>query len=130
MRRHTIVLAQVWPFASFLEVNGCRLGVDEGMTRFVPWSGSYWPIRDGQLIHGPLRKYDQATGHRAADWELEQNPPSPTVPEWYGYCHAWAAAAVTDREPVSTMMATGLGRPANSFGSRRPERNADRLPYG
>ncbi len=110
MRRHTLLLCVALGIVS--GHHELLAGVDEGMSRFVPWSGSYWPIRDGQLIQGPLRKYDQATGHRAAAWELDQNPPSPTVPEWYGYCHAWAAAAVTDREPVAAMMATGLdGRP-------------------
>ncbi len=112
MRRRAIVL--VWGIALGLTIGFQRLqaGVDEGMARFVPWSGSYWPIREGMLIHGPLRKYDQATGRRAAAWELDQNPPLPSVPEWYGYCHAWAAAAVTDKEPVSSMVAQDVaGRP-------------------
>jgi hypothetical protein len=40
--------------------------IDEGMARHVPWSGSYWPIRQGALILGPLTKYDRTTGHQAA----------------------------------------------------------------
>ncbi len=85
-----------------------QAGVDEAAARYMPWSGSYWPIRQGLLIRGPLRKYDRATGRRAADWELKENPPLAEVPDWYGYCHAWAAAAVMDREPVRSRSATGV----------------------
>ena len=85
-----------------------KAGVDEGMARYVPWSGSYWPICQGLLIRGPLNKYDRATGHRAASWEMQQNPPRGDMPTWFGYCHAWAAAAVTDREPIRTRNATDI----------------------
>jgi hypothetical protein len=82
-----------------------RAQVDQGSVRNAPWSGSYWPIRYGQLISGPLRKYDRITGHRAASWEMQQNPPSQEVPEWFGYCHAWSASSVLDREPTRSRQA-------------------------
>ncbi len=79
--------------------------VDEGSVRRVPWSGTYWPIRYGQLISGPLSKYDRITGHRAAAWEQQENPPSMEVPEWFGYCHAWSASSILDREPTQLRLA-------------------------
>lgn len=99
IRRGAILLISV--AALVLPSRGDAQGADdEAMARYVPWSGSYWPIRDGWLIQGPLRKYDLLTGHRASQREMQENPPSPTTPDWYGYCHAWSAAAVMDREPV------------------------------
>jgi hypothetical protein len=83
-------------------------GEDVGIARYIPWSGSYWPIGEGQLILGPLAKYDRATGLRAAVWEYQKNPPGPQVPPWFGYCHAWASASVMDREPIR--MRSGWGR--------------------
>ena len=91
-----------------LVASDARGGVDEGMARYVPWSGSYWPIRDGLLIRGPLQKYDRATGRQAAQWELQENPPLPQVPSWFGYCHAWAASAVLDREPIRRRQLTAI----------------------
>ena len=91
-----------------------QAGVDEGVTRYVPWSGSYWPIREGALIRGPLAKYDRITGRQAARWEFQENPPHGEVPEWFGYCHAWSAAAVLDHEPSRMQAAIGLdGAPVN-----------------
>ncbi len=82
-------------------------GVDEGISRHIPWSGYWWPIGKGELLE-PLRKYDRLTGKRAYWWELENKPPGPQVPPWHGYCHGWAAAAVTEEEPVSQRLAKGL----------------------
>ncbi|MCU0877898.1 MAG: DUF4384 domain-containing protein [Pirellulaceae bacterium] len=93
-----------------------RAGEDEGIARYVPWSGSYWPIGEGLLISGPLAKYDRATGHRAAAWEYQKNPPGSRVPEWFGYCHAWASAAVMDREPVRLRSAWSIDRRPLYFG--------------
>ena len=67
---------------------------------FKPWSGFWWPMRDGLLLK-PLEKYDRLTGHRAAEWERDHHPPGPNVPYWHGYCHAWASAAILDAEPVT-----------------------------
>jgi hypothetical protein len=89
-----------------------QAGEDGGVARYVPWSGSFWPIGQGLLIQGPLTKYDHATGRRAAAWEYEKNPPGLEVPPWFGYCHAWASAAVMDREPIRLRSMWGMdGRP-------------------
>lgn len=72
--------------------------VEEARVHNDIWSGYWWPIKDGELIN-PLSKYDKVTGKKAADWERKNNPPGPNVPEWYGYCHAWAASSVMEKEP-------------------------------
>jgi len=70
---------------------------DEAATSFYPWSGYWWPHRSGGLT-GPLSKYDQLLGTSAAAWERKEHV-SPDVPEWFGHCHAWSAASVTEKEP-------------------------------
>lgn len=81
--------------------------VDEGSVSKIPWSGSYWPKFQGKLITGPLTKYDQATGKRAAQVEYAASPPGPNVPKWHGYCHAWSCAAIINDEPTQPRTATG-----------------------
>jgi hypothetical protein len=71
-------------------------GTDEGQARFVPWSGPWWPGQKGGLLR-QLRKYDLLTGKQAASWEKTNNPRN--AAPWAGYCHAWAAAAMLEREP-------------------------------
>ena len=74
-------------------------GLERGIAAFTPWSGYWWPIREGRLLI-PLGKYDRLTGHTAAVWEKKHNPPGPNVPQWHGYCHAWSAASVLEDEPA------------------------------
>lgn len=74
-------------------------GVDEGSARAVPWSGYWWPMREGKLITGPLAKHDKLTGRNAAAWETEHAPSGESVPKWFGYCHAWSASAIMEKEP-------------------------------
>ncbi|MCA9241282.1 MAG: DUF4384 domain-containing protein, partial [Planctomycetales bacterium] len=73
---------------------------DHGKAEVAPWSGYWWPHRDGGLIN-PLTKYDQATGRDAAGWEKERLTGQIDPPRWHGYCHAWAAASVLEAEPRS-----------------------------
>jgi hypothetical protein len=72
---------------------------DDGRASLRPWSGYWWPHKDGGLT-GPLGKYDQVTGQRAAQWE-DQNHVSTNPPPraWFGHCHAWSAASVCEKEP-------------------------------
>jgi hypothetical protein len=63
----------------------------------VPWSGWWWPMKHGGL-QGPLGKYDHATGKNAKAWEVTNNPQE-GAKDWYGFCHAWAASAITEPEP-------------------------------
>jgi hypothetical protein len=76
-------------------------GVEKATARITPWSGYWWPIREGRLLV-PLTKYDLLTQRRAAEWERVHFPPGPEVPAWHGYCHAWAAASVLEAEPSPT----------------------------
>lgn len=102
--------------AAGLTVGMCVLGTasplvageDQGQVDRTPWSGYWWPHREGHIL-GPLAKYDQLTNKAAAAWERKQHPPGPTVPRWHGYCHAWAASAVREPEPVQSRVAKGSG---------------------
>jgi hypothetical protein len=77
-----------------------------------PWSGYWWPQREGE-IRGPLGKYDHLTGANATAWEDEHHPAGPQIRKWHGYCHAWAASAVMEREPTQPRVATHAGRRAS-----------------
>ena len=69
------------------------LVVEEGRAKVLPWSGSWWPHRSGNMLK-PLRKYDQLTGKQATGWEEKHHPSNQEVPRWHGYCHAWAASSM------------------------------------
>jgi len=81
--------------------------VEEGKTRFVPWSGYWWPHYEGRMISGPLAKYDQYSGRNAADREAQAHPRAGAA-KWHGYCHAWSAAAVVEKEPNNPFAVTPL----------------------
>ena len=83
--------------------------VDEGSAKHTPWSGYWWPIAKGELLQGPLQKHDTLTRRRAHQWERQHNPPGNNVPEWHGYCHGWAAAAILEREPREKVLNTSRG---------------------
>jgi len=96
-----------------------RDGFERGTARFTPWSGYWWPIREGRLLV-PLGKYDRLTGYKAAVWERKHNPPGPNVPQWYGYCHAWSAGSVLELEPTIRRMArTSFARLALDVGDQK-----------
>jgi len=82
-----------------------RASVEEGRTRVTPWSGDWWSMRRGRMCNGyrddmsPMRKHDRVTGAHASDWE-HRNHYDPDYPKWYGHCHAWAAAAISEVEPT------------------------------
>jgi len=73
-------------------------GAEEGKSKWVPFSGSFWPRSQGGLS-GPARAYDRLTGHRAAAWEIK-NHSSRGVQKWEGFCHAWSASTVLEDEPT------------------------------
>jgi hypothetical protein len=72
--------------------------IEQGRAEITPWSGYWWPIRQGGLT-APLSKYDLATGQRAVAWEKAHRPSDANVPEWFGFCHAWAASSIMEPEP-------------------------------
>ena len=85
--------------------------VESGQAKVIPWSGYWWPIRQGGLT-APLGKYDQLTGHQAAAWERQKHPSGPNVPQWFGFCHAWSASSVMEKEPTQPQTpASGGGQP-------------------
>ncbi len=90
----------------FLPALAASGAVEEGSAKETPWSGYWWPIAKGEL-QIPLSKYDQLTGAASAQWERQNHPPGPNVPRWHGYCHAWAASAVLEKEPKKVSQATG-----------------------
>src|SRR5436305_20426 len=72
-----------------------------------PWSGWWWPSHSGHLVPGyllgdpgALYKHDRISGKQAADWE-RKTPYHfmPGGPDWWGHCHAWAAASILEPEP-------------------------------
>src|SRR5207248_750665 len=84
---------------------------EEGKARKVPWSGYWWPVKQGAMVRpdGPLDKYDRFVGGgQAAGWERGKYKNQP-VADWWGYCHAWSAACVTETEPRSAVYATTAG---------------------
>src|SRR4051812_35502766 len=80
---------------------------DEGTATRMPWSGYWWPHNEGQM-RGPLAKYDLYTGEpNAVAWENKFHPTSNNKErEWWGYCHAWAAASVWEHEPTRPISLT------------------------
>jgi len=80
--------------------------VEQANADIVPWSGYWWPMRHGEIVK-PLTKYDQIAKSKAAAWERANNPSGPRVPQWYGYCHAWAASSITEKEPRKPIKVDG-----------------------
>lgn len=70
---------------------------DGGTASETPWSGYWWQHQSGGIT-GPLTAYDRLLGTQAAQWE-RQTHASPSVPGWFGHCHAWAASSVCEKEP-------------------------------
>ena len=73
---------------------------EHGVTSYKPWSGPWWPMRNGGL-NVPLGKYDKITGLASVAWENKHNLAGNfrELPGWYGFCHAWAAASILEKEP-------------------------------
>jgi four helix bundle protein len=98
-----ILLLSLLPFSSSL----AETLIDSAEADFIPWSGYWWPTNRGGLATGsgyrghpaPIEKYELLVkGSYPRDatlWELENNY-DPNAPHWYGLCHAWSSAAVTE----------------------------------
>jgi hypothetical protein len=77
--------------------------VDEAQAHKIPWSGSWYPVKDkaghktGLLPY--VRLYDRIVGNgQAGRWEA-QSPRYKSAQQWTGHCDAWSAAALTHPEP-------------------------------
>lgn len=95
---HTILLAALATLAA--AVGGTAAEVDSGTASTYPWSGYWWAHTEGGLT-APLSKYDQIYNTQAAAWENQAHVNAENVQEWFGHCHAWSAASVTEKEPRS-----------------------------
>jgi hypothetical protein len=71
---------------------------DSGTASEYPWSGFWWAHAEGGLT-APLAKYDQVFKTQAANWEQQVHVNAGNVQPWFGHCHAWSAASVTEKEP-------------------------------
>lgn len=83
-----------------------------GASDHIPWSGYWWPVHSGELLLGygphfnpsPCEKYDLVTyGFYPSTLTAYGSNPinkvyNSSAPSWWGFCHAWANAAVS--EPI------------------------------
>jgi Transglutaminase elicitor len=81
-----------------------------GQAVAAPWSGWWWPLLDSRNpnLYDPeqaLQAYDtyvvQTRGENPGtqQWEYDHQRTTDRAATWWGYCHAWAAAAVLEQEP-------------------------------
>jgi hypothetical protein len=84
----------------------CAQGVEEASATETPWSGWWWPAKVNHLVlgyrgePGALFKHDQVSGKQSAAWEQgTYYHSSPNGADWWGHCHAWAAASLLEKEP-------------------------------
>jgi Transglutaminase elicitor len=81
-----------------------------GQSVAAPWSGWWWPLLDSRNpnLYDPeqaLQAYDnyvvQTRGMNPGtqQWEYDHQRTTDRDATWWGYCHAWAAAAVLEQEP-------------------------------
>lgn len=89
--------------------------VEQGTAAIMPWSGWWWPSKTGNLVlgyrgeAGSLVKHDQLTGRQSSQWEQQTYTHfDPQGADWWGHCHAWAAAAVLEPEPLHDVYLGGM----------------------
>jgi hypothetical protein len=88
-----------------------NIGTDSGQLPAdkMVWSSWYWPWKDNlnpnlydnnQALH----KYDLYVGGTsdAQGWEYQNHGPPQDPKAWWGHCHAWAAAACWQKQPVQS----------------------------
>jgi len=99
-------------------------GQDSAEVSVQPWNGFWWPHMDGGMATGsarmssfpeprywddwlrffaPFDKYPMAFQEEPRgdlwQWEYEHHY-HPDGPSWWGHCNGWAAASVSEAEPV------------------------------
>ena len=92
-----------------------------GSVRKIPWPGSYWPYRDdsinarwaGPSSFSPAEKYEMAFQKPGVVAQISrqygQNTSfGPNPPAWFGLCHAWAPAAILEKEPTDPVTFNGV----------------------
>lgn len=80
-------------------------GVFKAQASHLPWRGYWFPQR-GQTIGPSLKKYDTyvkaKTGVNPNSANYERNHHAYSGEVWEGHCNGWAAAAILNKEPVSS----------------------------
>lgn len=141
--RATIVVALMIASLTLPFTGSASAETEQARVKNDPWSGYWWPISRGEIV-GPLSKYDSLSGSTSAAWERKNNPAGEHVPAWFGYCHAWAASAIMEKEPTEVVnyqsQALGIGDQkgllavchandvANSFGDRFGDKRGSEDP--
>lgn len=109
LRRLAVILAAT--AVTLILPSSAAAAQEYGSTAKWPWSGYWWPMLDNGYnlysANGPMQRYDQyltATGQRtgAQAWERANHYTSDQKNSWWGFCHAWAAAAILSPEPKAT----------------------------
>jgi hypothetical protein len=93
------------------------VGPQQGAANKTPWSGYWWPMLSTSTNlydnGGPLQKYDSylqnTTGTRggAQAWEQRNHATHVAANNWWGHCHAWAAASILTNTPPANFNAGG-----------------------
>jgi len=78
------------------------------------WSNWFWPFHnayDPNLYDEgeAMARYDAYdAGAAAQDWEYQHHGPPLNPAAWWGHCHAWAAAACWEEQPVEEKVLNGV----------------------
>jgi hypothetical protein len=79
------------------------------------WSSWYWPMKDSlnpNLYDNneAMYRYDLYAGGSsdAQRWEYNHHGPPQNPAGWWGHCHAWAAAACWEKQPVQSKTLNGV----------------------
>ncbi len=92
---------------------------DYGSSTTWPWAGWWWPQLDSQNPNlyddgQALSKYDQyvkattGTAGTAQQWEKSNHFTADAKNDWWGHCHAWAAASIATKEPTQSVTKSGV----------------------
>lgn len=88
-----------------------------GSTTKWPWTGYWWPMLNSYLNNyddgQSMQLYDQyleKTGRPATAqaWEKQNHFTTEAKNDWWGHCHAWAAAAILTKEPPAQVNRQGI----------------------
>jgi len=77
------------------------------------WSCWYWPYHDAYNpnLYDPgeaMNRYDVIAGTAAQWWEYTYHGPPQNPAPWWGHCHAWAAAACWEPQPIAERIVNGM----------------------
>jgi hypothetical protein len=93
-----------------------------GQPQFVPWAGDFFPYSSDGIAKrwqgkSPTEQYDlfHRLEKRTTNWEKKNHSCrelSGSMKEscegWWGHCNAWAAAAITEKEPRTSRTVQGV----------------------